>query len=250
MLNFRTFPSITSLAQAASALLCERIAQRPNLTLGLATGSTMEPIYERFCQEVGEKGLDLSTVTTFNLDEYIGLEPSHPESYHFYMQHFLFSKLAFDQSRTHLPGLIGEDVLQCCKDYSAAMANHGGVDVQLLGIGSNGHIGFNEPGTSFASRTHVVELSEQTRRDNGRFFASMDEVPTHAITMGLQEIMEAKEVLLVATGLHKAPIMSALYHSEVTENLPASVLRDHPNVHVFLDPEAASLLPESVRQPL
>jgi len=211
--------------------------------LGLATGSTMEPVYAHFLQLLQQDPVDLSRLTTFNLDEYLGLSATHAQSYHYYMQQHLFSKLALPQENIHLPGGVASDAEAACQAYSAAIQALGGLDLQLLGIGSNGHIGFNEPQTSFASRTHIVALSEQTRIDNGRFFADQSEMPTHAITLGIQDIVEAKEVVLMVTGSHKANIMAELFHSPVDEALPASALKQHPHLTIVLDREAAALLP-------
>ncbi|WP_229332894.1 glucosamine-6-phosphate deaminase [Halomonas sp. KAO] len=162
------------------------------------------------------------------------------------MAQHLFDTLNLPQERVHLPDGLAEDREGACGAYSAAIQALGGLDMQLLGIGSNGHIGFNEPYTPFSSRTHVIELSEQTRRDNGRFFDNPDEVPTHALTLGIQDILEAKEILLVATGPNKAEIMAELFHSPIDEALPASALKQHGKATIVLDSEAAALLPTSL----
>ena len=206
----------------------------------------MEPVYAHFLRLLEQRPLDLSQLTTFNLDEYIGLAAAHPQSYRYYMCQYLFNKVNIPDERVHLPNGLVEDVESACQAYSAAIKTLGGLDLQLLGIGSNGHIGFNEPYTPFSSRTHMVELSEQTRIDNGRFFSDQSEVPTHAITLGLQDIMEAKEILLVATGRHKASIIAELYHSAPDEALPASVVKQHANITIVLDREAAALLPQEM----
>lgn len=238
-------------AQIAECLI-ERvvalISDKPNAVIGLATGSTMEPLYSVFLQQFQSNRLDVSRLRTFNLDEYIGLPAGHPQSYRHYMQQHLFSGLGLAAGQTCLPDGCCSNVEDECARYSAAITAAGGLDFQLLGIGTNGHIGFNEPGTAFDSRTHVVELSENTRIDNSRLFADPAEMPTHAITMGISEIMGAREIALVVTGEHKAQIMLDLYNSPADPLLPASVLKLHPNVRVYLDEAAASLLPAGACQ--
>lgn len=223
--------------------LLKTIQTTPDATLGLATGSTMEPVYAQLVPLVQQAQADVSRLTTFNLDEYIGLAPAHPQSYGYYMRKHLFNRLRLAQDRVHLPDGTASSVDEACRAYSAAISARGGLDLQLLGIGTNGHIGFNEPYTPFSRRTHAVELSEQTRLDNGRFFADRDEVPTRAVTLGIRDILEAREILLVITGGHKAATVEQLYHSGVDEALPASALKQHDNVTVVLDSAAASRLP-------
>lgn len=241
---FYVFPSPDAIADYLSQELLEQIRQKPDSILGLATGSTMEPVYAALLQQLGQQRTDLSRLTTFNLDEYIGLAPDHPQSYNFYMHHHLFDGLGLNDSQIHLPNGLCADQHSECQAYSTAIAAAGGLDFQLLGVGTNGHIGFNEPGTPFDSRTHVVELSETTRIDNGRFFDDMAEVPTHAITMGIRDILDAREIVLVATGGHKAETMNLLYRTPAAPDMPATALKLHPNVRIYLDPAAASRLPQ------
>ena len=241
---FYVFSSPAAIAEHLSQQLLEHIRNQPATTLGLATGSTMEPVYAALLKQIAQDPIDLSQLTTYNLDEYIGLPASHPQSYNHYMHHHLFDALGLKAAQNHLPNGLCTDCDHECHDYSAANAQAGGLDFQLLGVGSNGHIGFNEPGTAFDSRTHVVELSETTRIDNGRFFDSMDEVPTHAITLGIRDILDAKEIVLVATGEHKAATMDLLYRTPPDPQMPASALKLHANVRIYLDPAAASRLPE------
>lgn len=240
---FYIFPNPQAIARFVSERLVRLIESKPNAVLGLATGSTMEPVYEQFMHQVVQEDIDVSQLLTFNLDEYIGLGASHPQSYHYYMRQHLFNRLAFVDHQTFLPDGLCADLEVQCLEYSRLIAEAGGIDLQLLGIGSNGHIGFNEPGTSFSSRTHVVPLSEQTRIDNGRFFENQDEVPTHAITLGLCDIMEAKEIILIATGQNKAQIMADLYKSAIDEKLPASIIKAHPRSLIIVDEAAAQYLP-------
>lgn len=245
---FLIFPDTSSIAEYVSTALVDKIKSKPEVVLGVATGGTMEPIYARFVEQAREHSLDVSRLTSFNLDEYVGLSADHPKSYAAYMHQHLFSHLGFDKSRNHLPDGQAQNLEEHCLDYSARMRRHGGIDLQLLGVGGNGHIAFNEPGTAFGSRCHVVQLSERTRMDNSRFFAENAIVPASAITMGMQDIMDAREILLIATGEGKAPILAEYYQNDVTEAIPFTVLKRHPRVKIILDEAAASLLPDSVGQ--
>ncbi|NWN91773.1 glucosamine-6-phosphate deaminase [Marinobacter adhaerens] len=241
---YKIFNTVDEVSRYTAQRLFDQICAKPEAILGLATGSTMEPVYAQLMQYLEQDPVDVSRLTTFNLDEYIGLGPEHSQSYCYYMYQHLFNQLHIPGERVHLPDGTAENAEIACQAYSEAIQAMGGMDLQLLGIGTNGHIGFNEPQTPFDSRTHVIELTEQTRIDNGRFFTDQREVPTHAITMGIQEILEAKEVILVATGSKKAEIMAELYRCEVSEALPASVLKIHSNATIVMDKEAAALLPE------
>lgn len=238
--------------QEAAAFVAQRMLERmianPAIRLGLATGSTMEPIYQTLIELIEQAQPDLSQVTTFNLDEYVGLSKSHPQSYYYYMCHHFFSHVQIPEEQVNLPNGKAKDLIAECLRYSDVICSTKGTDYQLLGVGTNGHIGFNEPGTSFNSITHVVELTEQTRHDNSRFFDDPKDMPHHAITMGIQDIMQATEIDLVVTGEHKAEVVKNFYHSAVNENLPVSVLKQHPQVTVVLDKAAASLLPPEVVQ--
>lgn len=239
------YPDISSVAQHVSNALVTAIRDKPDAVLGLATGGTMEPVYDRFIRQVRDGQLDISRVTTFNLDEYVGLDAQHPQSYAWYMQDRLFRHLPFTPSRCHLPDGTAPDAHACCEHYLAMIRDAGGIDLQLLGVGGNGHIGFNEPGTPFDSRCHVVKLSERTRIDNSRFFAPDELVPESAVTMGLQDIMEARRIVLVATGPNKATTLAKYHHYGVTEQIPFTLLKQHPNVELVLDAAAASRLPQS-----
>lgn len=240
---FYVFEDECSLARHASQKLYQRIASKPACTLGLATGSTMEPVYRKLVSLINSNQLDTSGITTFNLDEYIGLPANHPQSYNYYMHQHLFDQISLNDSQCFLPAGDNPNHEQECSSYSAKIREVGGLDLQLLGIGTNGHIGFNEPGTAFDSRTHVVDLSANTIADNSRFFTDKSQMPTRAITMGILDIMEAGEILLLATGAHKAEIMAKLFYSQPDINMPASILKQHPNIHIYLDNSAASLIP-------
>lgn len=240
---YKIFETVDEVSRYTAQRLLEKIKAAPSAVLGLATGSTMEPVYAQLLQYMQQVAVDTSQLTTFNLDEYIGLSAEHPQSYNFYMYQHLFNHLNLPAHNVHLPNGLASNIDTACQAYSDAIKSKGGLDLQLLGIGSNGHIGFNEPHTCFNSRTHVVELSEQTRIDNGRFFDHQNETPTHAITMGIQDILDAKEIILVATGRNKTNIMAQLFESAVDEALPASALKQHHNLTIVLDREAAALLP-------
>ncbi len=245
---YLVFPTHAELARYTSQKLKTLMLSAVPTTVGLATGSTMEPVYANLIQSLQSAGSqDFKQLVSFNLDEYVGLNRQHPQSYRYYMQQHLFDHIGLPDEQTFLPDGSCTDIDEQCAWYSQAIQQRGGLDFQLLGIGTNGHIGFNEPGTPFDSRTHVVELSEQTRIDNGRFFDDFAEVPTHAITLGIADIMEAKEVWLLITGEHKAQTVLNYHRSAVDENMPASVLKRHPNTHILLDQAAASLLPAEVQ---
>lgn len=241
-------PDTCSVAEYVSTALIDQIKSKPDMILGAATGGTMEPIYSRFVEKVRQQKLDVSQLTTFNLDEYVGLSATHPKSYAAYMHQHLFDPLGFDESRHFLPDGQAENLEDYCRDYTEQIKKHGGIDLQLLGVGSNGHIGFNEPGTPFDSRCHVVQLSERTRLDNSRFFAEGAIVPAHAITMGMQDIIDSHEILLIATGSGKAAIMAEYYRNDVTEAIPFTILKRHPRAKIILDEAAASQLPDGVRR--
>ena len=222
-------------------LLVAQVRTKPGSVLGLATGSTPLGVY-KLLAEYHQAGVDFSRVITFNLDEYIGLAPDHPQSYRYYMEENLFSKINIKQENTHVPSGIAPDLEAECRRYEEAIRQAGGIDLQLLGIGSNGHIGFNEPGTPFDSTTQIVDLTESTIRDNSRFFDSPDEVPTQAVSMGIKSIMQAKSIVLIASGGSKADAVCAAVHGPVTPEVPASVLQLHPSVTIVVDQAAGGRL--------
>lgn len=226
----------------AALRIAEAVKTKPDIVLGFATGSTPLGCYRELIRMYKSEGLSFSRVSTFNLDEYVGLPPDHPQSYHYYMFQNLFNHIDVKRENIHIPNGVANDLEEECRRYEDAIKQAGGIDLQLLGIGRNGHIGFNEPGSPFNSRTRVVKLSEQTRRDNARFFKSIDEVPTHAITMGIATIMEAKRIILLASGSAKAEAVAKAIKGPKTTMVPASALQDHPDCLFILDKEAASLL--------
>ncbi len=230
------------LSKEAFKVMKDVVTSKENPVLGLATGSSPIGLYKEMIKDHQENKTSYAKVITFNLDEYVGLKKEHSESYYSFMNANLFSGLNIDLNNVHIPVGDSDNVEEECKKYDEAMSKYQ-LDLQLLGIGSNGHIGFNEPGTSFDSLTHIVELKEKTRQDNARFFEPLnEEVPTHAITMGVASIMSAKKVLLVASGANKADAIKAMINGEVNENMPASVLQRHQDVVVIVDEAAASKL--------
>ena len=228
-----------NIAALAAQQYVDLLKRKPNAILGGATGSTPLGLYAELVRLNKAGKITFKDASSFNLDEYVGLDGTHDQSYRYFMDHNLFDHIDIDKSRTRVPsGIDTSDPAAYDKEIAAA----GGVDLQLLGIGNNGHIGFNEPGTPFGSLTHIVELTESTREANKRFFASIDEVPTHAVTMGVKTVMQARSIILMAIGPAKAPIMKEMLQGPVTEKVPASVLQLHPDVTVYMDYEAAKLL--------
>ena len=231
--------SAQNIAAMAAQQYVALLKRKPNAILGGATGSTPLGLYAELVRLNKAGEISFKDASSFNLDEYVGLDGTHDQSYRYFMDHNLFDHIDIDKSRTRVPsGIDVSDPAAYDNEIEAA----GGVDLQLLGIGNNGHIGFNEPGTPFGSLTHIVELTESTREANKRFFKSIDEVPTHAVTMGVKTVMQAHSIILMAIGPAKAPIMKEMLQGPVTENVPASVLQLHPDVTVYMDYEAAKLL--------
>jgi len=232
-------PNAEEASLRAAALITNAVRARPATVLGLATGSTPLRLYQALIQACRD-GLDFSRVRTFNLDEYYGVAPDHPQSYRRFMNEHLFSHLNLKPANTHVPDGLARDVAAHCAAYEAEMRAAGGVDIQVLGIGSDGHIGFNEPGSSLASRTRLVALTPQTVSDNARFFATVDEVPRHAISMGIGTILEAKRCVMLCFGANKAKAVRAALEGGISQFTPASALQMHPDTTVFLDEAAAA----------
>ena len=235
-------PSAEAASIVAARIIAQLVRRKPDAVLGLATGSTPLATYRALVHMHREEGLDFSRVTTFNLDEYVGLPPEHPQSYHAFMEEHLFRHLNIPRERIHIPNGLAADVPAECAAYEAAIVAVGGIDLQLLGIGTDGHIGFNEPSSSLASRTRIKTLTAQTRQDNARFFGSAAEVPLHVITMGVGTIMDARQVLLLAFGERKAPAIAAAVEGPITAMNPASILQMHPVAKCLLDEPAAARL--------
>lgn len=228
-------------AKQAAERYIALLQQKPNAVLGFATGSTPLLLYAELVRACQSGRLSFQNARSFNLDEYVGLEENHPQSYRYFMNQNLFSKIDIPLENTLVPSGKTASNAQAIA-YEEAIQAAGGIDLQLLGIGQNGHIGFNEPGTPFGSKTHLVRLSESTRVANARFFSSVEEVPKEAVTMGIRTVMNARTIILFAEGASKARILDAAINGPVTETVPASVLQLHPNVTLYLDAEAAKYL--------
>ena len=221
------------MSQLAASIFVQQLLRKPNSVLGLATGGSPVGFYEVLVKQYEQGIFSFGQAKTFNLDEYIGVDTTHPTSYHSYMNQHLFAHIDLPVTQRHLPNGLAEEASSECERYEQAIADSGGIDLQLLGIGVNGHIGFNEPGTSFHSKTHVVELADATREENSRYFLSKEDVPTQAITMGIDTIMQAKKIVLLAFGENKADVIKRLKYDDVSEDFPASILKKHPHVTVF-----------------
>jgi glucosamine-6-phosphate deaminase len=224
--------------EIAARLMAKLIGKKPGAVIGLATGSTPELLYRSLIN----LHLDWSRVTTFNLDEYIGITREHPQSYHSFMQQQLFRHVNIRPESVHIPDGMAADIPAACQSYESQISAAGGIDLQLLGIGTDGHIGFNELTSSLASRTRIKTLTPQTRRDNARFFGNEDQVPQHVITMGIGTILEARHCLLLAFGAKKARAIAGAVEGPVTAMNPASALQLHPHVTLCLDEAAATEL--------
>jgi glucosamine-6-phosphate deaminase len=233
------------MSETACSLIINKVKKIENPVLGLATGSTPEGLYRCIVKTFNDENLSFQKFKTFNLDEYMDLDKNNPNSYYYFMQTKLFKDLDIPNHHIHVPNGKADDFELECKEYEKKISEAGKIDIQLLGIGVNGHIGFNEPGTAFTSRTHVVQLDESTRQANSRYFSSIDEVPTQAITMGIETIMESKEIILLVSGKQKAHALSRLLNGEVSEEFPASVLKRHPNFTIIADEEAREKIGES-----
>ena len=230
-MRFYNASSYAGMCQKAAGIISSQIILHPESVLGLATGSTPIGIYERLADAHSRGELDFSGITTFNLDEYYGIAESDPQSYIYYMNQHLFSKVNIGD-KAYLPNGMAADADLECKRYDDLIAARGGIDLQLLGIGDNGHIGFNEPGPAFEKYTHCVTLDEKTIQANSRFFDNIDDVPKKALTMGIKTIMQAKKIVLVANGANKKAILQAALYGPVTPTVPASILQLHSDLTV------------------
>ncbi len=228
--------------QAAAIIIGAQVLRKPNSVLGLATGSSPIPTYQELIRLYKSGVLDFSGVTTFNLDEYCRLPEEHPCSYHYFMRKELFDHINVAAQNTHIPNGNAADMADESTRYDRAIVSAGGIDLQLLGIGRNGHIGFNEPSDQFVYGCHVVKLTQSTIEANRRFFDREDDVPREAVSLGIGSIMNAKSVLLIATGADKATAVRKAIHEDIDPETQASILRTHPNVIFLLDKAAASLL--------
>lgn len=226
--------------EVAARMIAGLIRRKPDAVLGLATGSTPLGLYRELVRMHREEGLDFSKATTFNLDEYIGLAPDHPQSYRRFMFENLFNLINIVPERIHIPDGMTADVPACCAAYEESIRAAGGIDLQVLGIGTDGHVGFNEPSSSLASRTRIKTLTQQTRSDNARHFPDPSAQPHHVITMGIGTIMETRQVVMLAFGANKAEAVAQTVEGPVCAMMPASVLQFHPRAHLILDDASAA----------
>ncbi|UUZ97788.1 glucosamine-6-phosphate deaminase [Paenibacillus sp. P25] len=228
--------------KAGAGIITGLVQTNPRAVLGLATGSTPVGIYKEMVEAYRQQRVSFAKTTTFNLDEYVGLERNHPASYYSFMQEHLLGHVDAAPERRHIPDGMAASLEEECRRYDSLLEQAGQIDLQLLGLGHNGHIGFNEPDHALRSGTHVVTLQEKTRQANSRFFSSIADVPTHAITMGVGTILKAKTILLVVRGKDKAEIVRQALQGPITTECPASLLQTHPHVVVLLDSEAGGSL--------
>ncbi|MED1466878.1 glucosamine-6-phosphate deaminase [Bacillus salipaludis] len=226
----------------AANYILDKVKSNSQVNLGLATGGTPVRTYELLVDDYRRNSTYYQNVYTYNLDEYVGIPIDHPNSYHAFMFEHLFNHINIPEKNIHIPNGLSEDIYEEAHNYETIIDGIGGVDLQLLGIGENGHIGFNEPGTPFDRETHIVTLTESTRKANSRYFESLDHVPERAITMGIASILKSRGILLLASGESKAEAISQMFTGKSSIDCPASVLKYHPNVVVVADEQAVSKL--------
>ena len=231
-----------NMSRRAANIIAAQMIMKPECVLGLATGSTPIGTYNELVEKYERGAIDFSDVTTVNLDEYRGISGDNDQSYRYFMNHHLFNRVNIDKARTFVPDGMEEDSDKACADYDAIIENAGGIDLQLLGLGHNGHIGFNEPASVFAKGTNCVNLSERTIEANKRFFESEADVPRQAYTMGIQTIMRARKILVVVSGEDKAEIVAKAFAGDITPEVPASILQLHGDVTIVGDEAAMKLL--------
>ncbi len=230
------------MSKLAADIVERQLLRKPNSVLGLATGSTPIGLYQELVRRHKEEGLDFSKVITFNLDEYLDLSPSHDQSYRYFMDHNLFNHINVDPKNIHVPYGHADNIEEFCQWYEDEIDAAGGIDLQVVGIGGDGHIAFNEPGSSLGSRTRLKTLTKETIEDNARFFEKEEDVPRFAITMGVGTIMEARQIIMVANGPKKADIVAEAIEGPVTAQITASILQMHPQVTVLVDSDAGKRL--------
>ena len=240
-MNIYKAKNYQDMSRKAANIISAQIIMKPNCVLGLATGSSPVGTYRQLIEWYEKGDLDFSQVTSINLDEYKGLSPENDQSYRYFMMKHLFDHVDIDQARTHVPEGSNPDAEAVCAAYEQAIEEAGGIDLQLLGLGPNGHIGFNEPEDTFPKATHCVDLTESTIQANSRLFDRVEDVPRQAYTMGIGTIMAARSVLVVVEGSHKAEIVKKAFFGPVTPEVPASILQFHPDATVIVDPAAGAL---------
>ena len=233
------------MSEISAGIIAEVVLEKPDAVLGLATGSSPVGTYKKLIDYYNNGLISFSKVHTVNLDEYVGLDEQHDQSYHYFMNDNLFKYIDLPRANINIPCGLGDDLEKNCRDYDAILKKYPR-DIQLLGIGANGHIGFNEPETPFGSRTHIVKLTDKTISDNARFFADKSQVPQKAITMGIKEICRARKILLIANGANKADAVYKMVCGGVEEDCPASILQLHNDVTLVVDKKAASKLDENM----
>lgn len=242
MMTFKVFDNYDELSAYGAELFKQVLDNTENPVLGLATGSSPVGMYKELVEMNKNHGVDFSNVTSVNLDEYVGLPGDHDQSYRYFMDQHLFDHVNIDKTKTFVPNGLAKDLEQECKEYDQRIRDLGYADLQVLGIGPNGHIGFNEPADKLTIETHVADLLDSTIEANARFFESKEDVPKQAISMGLEAILNAKKILLIASGTSKAQAVASLVDAYVTTQVPATLLKLHPDVTVLLDKDAASLM--------
>ena len=230
------------LSKVAAKEFSKIIKEKENAVLGLATGGSPVGMYKELIRMYEQKELNFSKITTVNLDEYIGLNPEHNQSYRYFMNNNLFNHINIDKSNTFIPNGLAEDLEAQCKEYDQKIAELGGIDIQLLGVGNNGHIAFNEPNSELSSGTHIISLTDNTIEANARFFDNIDDVPRKAITMGVGGIMKAKKIILIASGESKAEAIKGIFSGKITTANPATMLQMHRDVTIIVDEAAAKLI--------
>lgn len=233
-----------SVSRRAANLISAQAISKPDSILGLATGTSPLGAYHQLAAWYTKGDVDFSRIITVNLDEYVGLSPKNSESYHYFMEKNFFSKINIAMDNIHIPKGHVSDLDEACKSYDSLIQNLGGIDLQLLGIGSNGHIGFNEPGKSFQVNTHIVHLADSTIKANSRLFSKIEDVPRRAITMGIRNIFQAGKIVLIASGRNKADALYRSFMEPVTPEVPASILQLHTNLSIVADKEALQQIPD------
>ncbi|WMJ83351.1 glucosamine-6-phosphate deaminase [Oscillospiraceae bacterium LTW-04] len=233
-----TVKDYDAMSEAAAEIIMRQIDSKPNSVIGFSTGSTPTGTYKQLTAFCAQGRVSFKNVVPFNLDEYVGLAPDDPNSYVYYMKENLFDHIDIDPANTHIPNGAAEDLEAECRRYDALLERYGSIDLQLVGIGQNGHIGFNEPSDTFSDKTQIAKLSENTRAVNAAHFRSADAMPQFAITMGVGDIMRAKRIILMVNGAHKAQILDKVMHGEITPQVPASILQRHDDVTVIATQDA------------